>query len=149
VVSGAAPFGLAAGVGERLVFGDATILVRASAEATNGAFSLFEELPPLVDTPLHVHEHEDELFYVVDGEHVFRVGEDDLPAGPGGMVFAPRGIPHAHRRVIPGAGRLLVLAVPGGLDGFFRELAQAHAAEALGPDAYADASARYGISWLG
>jgi hypothetical protein len=51
--------------------------------------------------------------------------------------------------VIPGAGRLLVLAVPGGLDGFFRELAQAHAAEALGPDAYADASARYGISWLG
>ena len=46
--------------GERLVFGGVTILVRASAEMTGGAFSLFEEVPPLVDTPLHVHENEDE-----------------------------------------------------------------------------------------
>ena len=102
-------FALGRDEGERLEFGDATILIRVSSEASGGAFTLFEEVPPLVDTPLHVHEWEDELFHVLEGEHVFQVGEEELPTGPGGMVFAPRGIPHAQRRVVPGEGRLLVL----------------------------------------
>lgn len=142
------PFALDAGGGERLVFGAVTILVRSSAAATAGAFSLFEEVPPMADTPLHVHEKDDELFYVLAGEHVFQVGEDELRVGPGGLVFAPRGVPHAQRRVVPGQGRLLVLTVPGGLDGFFRELAEAHAAGTLGPDVYAAASRNHGITWL-
>ena len=141
-------FALQAYEGERLVFGPVTILVRASAEETRGAFSLFEEVPPMVDTPGHVHEQDDELFYVLEGEHVIQVGDEEHRVGPGGMVFAPRGIPHAQRRVVPGQGRLLVLTTPGGLDGFFRELAAAHDAGTLGPDAYAAASARYGITWL-
>ena len=139
---------LGADEGERLVFGEVTILVRASADATGGAFSLFEEVPPMVDTPQHVHQREDELFYVLEGEHVFQVGDEEIRTPPGGLVFAPRGIPHAQRRAVPGEGRLLVLTTPGGLDGFFRELAHAHRSGTLGPEAYAAASARYGITWL-
>ena len=60
------------------------ILVRVPSEASGGAFSLFEEVPPLADTPLHVHRNEDELFYVLEGEHVFRVGDDEYTVGPGG-----------------------------------------------------------------
>ena len=136
------PFAVPADEGERLVFGDVTILLRVPAEATDGAFSLLEEVPPLVDTPLHVHEHEDELFYVLEGEHVFRVGDDEYRVGPGGLVFAPRGIPHSQRRATPGQGRELVLTAPAGLEGFSRELAAAEDAGTLGPDAYAAASAR-------
>ena len=134
--------------GERLVFGDLTILVRAAAETTGGEFSLFEEVPPLVDTPLHVHEREDELFYVLEGEHVFQVGDEEFRARPGGLVFGPRGVPHAQRRAVPKEGRMLVLTAPAGLEGFFRELAAAHEAGTLGSDAYAEASQRYGITWL-
>jgi mannose-6-phosphate isomerase-like protein (cupin superfamily) len=141
-------FALDPGAGERLVFGDVTILVRVPAEVSSGAFTLFEEVPPLADTPLHVHRNEDELFYVLEGEHVFRVGEDEHRVGPGGLVFAPRGVPHAQRRVVPGHGRELVLTTPGGFEGFFRELATAQAAGSLGPDAYATASERFGITWL-
>lgn len=122
--------------------------MRLSAETTGGAFTLFEEVPPLVDTPLHVHENEDELFYVLEGNHVFRVGDEEFRAGPGGLVFAPRGVPHAQRRVVPAKGRLLVLTSPGGVEGFFRELAAAHEAGTLGPEAYAGASQRYRITWL-
>jgi mannose-6-phosphate isomerase-like protein (cupin superfamily) len=143
------PFAVPAEEGERLVFGDVTILLRVPAEATGGAFSLFEEVPPLVDTPLHVHEHEDELFYVLEGEHVFRVGDEEHRAGPGGMVFAPRGVPHAQRRVRPGEGRELVLMSPGGFERFFRKLADAHANGTLGPEAYASASRENGITWPG
>ena len=64
-------------------------------------------------------------------------------------MFAPRGIPHAQRRVEPGQGRMLVLTSPAGFEGFFRQLAAAQQQGMLGPDAYAAASARYGITWLG
>jgi mannose-6-phosphate isomerase-like protein (cupin superfamily) len=143
----AAPYRLEPGAGERLRFGEVEVLVRATAESTGGAFSLFEEDHP-VDTPLHVHENEDELFYVLEGEHVFQVGEEEFRVGPGGLVFAPRGVPHAQRRVVPCAGRMFVLTSPAGLEGFFRELADADRAGTLGPEAYASASRNHGITWL-
>jgi mannose-6-phosphate isomerase-like protein (cupin superfamily) len=132
---------------ERLTFGEVEILVRAPADMTRGAVTVFEENEP-VDTPLHLHEHEDELFYVLEGEHVFQVGDMEHRAGPGELVFAPRGVPHSQRRVVPRKGRTLVLTSPGGLEGFFRELAEADANGQLGPEAYARASERYGITWL-
>jgi hypothetical protein len=48
--------------GERLVFGGTTLIVRASAEMTGGAFSVFEESAPLLDTSRHVHLNEDEMY---------------------------------------------------------------------------------------
>jgi mannose-6-phosphate isomerase-like protein (cupin superfamily) len=142
------PFALGADEGELVEFGEARILIRASGESTAGAFTLFEELPPMLDTPMHVHARDDELFYSLAGEHVVQVGEREYQIGPGGMVFAPHGIPHSQRRLVPGEGRLLIMTTPGGFDGFFRELAAAHTAGTLGPDAYAAASQRYGITWL-
>ena len=68
--------------------------------------------------------------------------------GPGDLVFAPRGVPHSQRRVVPRTGRLLVLTSPAGFEGFFRELAAAESAGVLGPEAYASASRNYGVTWL-
>ena len=135
--------------GERLTFGEGTVVVRASADTTGGAFTVIEKVPPLLDTPLHVHANEDEMFYVLEGEHIVQCGEDEFRLGPGDLVFLPRGVPHAQRRVVPGEGRFLVLASPLGLEGFFRELAAAERDGTLGPDAYASASEKYGITWLG
>lgn len=133
--------------GERLCFGEVEVVVKASSDTTGGAVTIFEESDP-VDTPLHVHENEDEFFYVLDGEHVFQVGDAELQAGPGDLVFAPRGVPHAQRRVVPRSGRVLILTTPAGFEGFFRELADADRAGTLGPEAYARASEEYGITWL-
>lgn len=144
----AAEYKLDAEGGERLRFGEVEVVVKASADTTGGAFTLFEENEP-VDTRLHVHENEDELFYVLEGEHVFQVGDQEFQAGPGGLVFAPRGVPHAQRRLAPRTGRILVLTSPAGFEGFFRELAEADRAGAIGPEAYARASERYGVTWLG
>ena len=140
-------FALAGDAGEQLRFSDAEFLVKASAETTGGSFSIVEEVAPL-DTPPHVHANEDELFIVLEGEHEFTVGETVFHVGPGAVVFAPRGIPHSHRRVVPRTGRFLTLVSPAGFEGFFRELSDAERDGTIGPDAYARASERYGITWL-
>ena len=134
--------------GERLEFAGATIVVRASAETTGGSFTVIEEAPPLLDTPLHVHAREDEVFFILEGEHVITCGDREFRLGPGEMAFAPRGVPHAQRRVVPGEGRLLIMTSPAGFEGFFRELAAAERDGTLGPDAYAAASERHGITWI-
>jgi mannose-6-phosphate isomerase-like protein (cupin superfamily) len=110
--------------------------------------TVLEEVPPMVDTPLHVHSREDELFYIVEGEHIITVGNEERRLGPGDALFAPRGVPHAQRRVEPGVGRELIVLTPGGFEEFFRELAEADRDGTLGPDAYAAASERAGITWL-
>ena len=124
------------------------MLVRQPGDATGGAMAVLEEVPPLVDTPVHVHTHEDELFVPLAGEHVIQVGDEQHRIGPGDVAFGPRGVPHSQRRVVPGEGRLLIVVTPAGLEGFFRELAGAERDGALGPEAYAAASERYGITWL-
>ena len=136
------------GLGERLTFGEVHVVIHADAESTRGALGVMEEVPPLADTPLHVHTNEDELFYVLEGEHVIQVGDDEHRIGPGESAFGPRGVPHAQRRVFPGIGRILIVVTPGGFEGFFRELAEADRRGELGPDAYAAASENFGISWL-
>jgi mannose-6-phosphate isomerase-like protein (cupin superfamily) len=133
---------------ERLSFGGVTMEVMATADDTGGAMTAIVEVPPLLDTPAHVHANEDELFIALDGEHVITRGEEEITIGPGEAVFAPRGVPHSQRRVVEGEGRIMFVCTPGGLEGFFRELARADSEGRLGPEAYAAASERYGISWL-
>lgn len=133
---------------ERLVFGEVNVVIRVSAEDSGGAMTVMEEVPPMVDTPLHVHANEDELFYIVEGDHIVTVGDEEHRLGPGDALFAPRGVPHAQRRVEPGVGRELVVFTPSGMEQFFRDLAEAERNGTLGPDAYSAASERAGITWI-
>ncbi len=134
--------------GAACTFGEVHVVIHADAASTGGALGVIEEVPPLADTPLHGHTSEDELFYALEGEHVIQVGDEEHRIGPGETAFGPRGVPHAQRRVVPAAGRILIAVTPGGFEGFFRELADADRAGRLGPDAYAAASQRFGITWL-
>jgi mannose-6-phosphate isomerase-like protein (cupin superfamily) len=143
----ARPYGLEVAGGERLRFSGAEVLIKASAETTGGSFSIVEEISPL-DTPRHVHEREDELFFVLEGEHVFEIGDEEFRLVPGGLAFGPRGISHAQRRVVPRMGRTLTMCSPAGFEGFFRELAEAESAGTIGPETYARVSERYRVTWL-
>jgi mannose-6-phosphate isomerase-like protein (cupin superfamily) len=147
VVAWVPGFQLDADGGERLRFSDADFIVKASADSTGGAFTIIEEVDPL-DTPLHVHKNEDELWYVLEGQHVIQVGDDEFHVGPGGIVFGPRGVPHAQRRAVPRTGRFLELYSPAGFEGFFRELAEAESAGSSMTDEYVRVSEKYGITWL-
>ena len=103
--------------------GDATPpRVVVSGDETGGRFALVETLARRgAEPPLHLHSREDELVYVLAGRLTLRVGdvERDCPAGTG--VLLARGCEHTYR-VESGEARLLVLLVPAGLEGYYREL---------------------------
>ena len=89
-------------------------LVRIHAgHAETGAYSLLEFAGPRGDMPpLHVHERDTEIFYVLDGELSLFVGESVTRVDAGGVVVAPAGIPHVYR-VDADEARWLVIASPG------------------------------------
>jgi mannose-6-phosphate isomerase-like protein (cupin superfamily) len=94
--------------------------MKASRHATGGALSVFETTIA-AGPPLHVHEHDDECFYILDGELSVRCGGDTFDAAAGSFVFLPRGHPHRFWSAGPPA-RLLLIAVPGGIEDYFREI---------------------------
>ena len=99
--------------------------VRATGEATNGAFGLVENvMPPGFASPYHTHRLEDEAFYVVEGRMAFVCDGEWTIAGPGAFVYGPRNIPHGFKVLGDTAARMLLLCTPGGFDQFVVELSE-------------------------
>jgi quercetin dioxygenase-like cupin family protein len=60
--------------------------------------------PPGDQPPLHVHEREDEGFYVLEGSLTLRAGDEPpLKLVPGEYALAPHCIPHTYRAGDAGA----------------------------------------------
>ena len=58
----------------------------------------------------HIHPGGDEAMIVVDGLGLFTVGDEpEFAAGPGSLIYVPRGI--IHRIRVPGPGPLVWLSV--------------------------------------
>src|SRR5436189_4320802 len=96
---------------------------------TNGVFSVMEFVTPLgIGVALHVHEHEDELVYLLDGEMEVTLGDQKMKAVPGVMALLPRGIPHGFTNIGSKPSRLLDTIFPGLFDNYFVELAALFAA---------------------
>ena len=86
---------------ERLIWSFNMLLeVKASAEETNGAFTLLDSwLTPAADPPPHVHLDEDESFYVLEGELGLWADGGEARFGPGSFVAVPPGEEHGILRV--------------------------------------------------
>jgi quercetin dioxygenase-like cupin family protein len=110
-----------AGAGERIwIVGD-TLTFKATADTTGGALTAIEcEAAPRGGPPPHIHDNEDEAFYVLEGEFEILLGDELVHAGPGDFAFVPRGTVHRFANIGDTPGRILILFTPGGLEGFFR-----------------------------
>jgi mannose-6-phosphate isomerase-like protein (cupin superfamily) len=94
--------------------------VKATAATTAGALTVMESVIRQ-GPPRHVHTHEDECFYVLDGTVAVTCGDEAFEAGPRGFVFLPRGLAHTFRAA-QGEARVLMIAVPGGIEHYFGEI---------------------------
>ncbi len=110
---------------------------KATAAETGGAFLLFEDFMVAGKaTPLHRHPDVDETLYVLEGEILVHIDDQDHRVGRGGTVLAPRGVAHAFQ-VTSETARMLCLQTPGdpGAEAFFRNASEPAAADtdASGP----------------
>jgi quercetin dioxygenase-like cupin family protein len=120
-----------------------------SRTETTGNYYVFEVItPPGLGIPPHVHDREDEIIYVVEGEYGILLGDRQFTAKTGDLIFFPRYIPHAFQNIGSKAGKTLWTVVPGGnFEDFFGELSALPAGE---PDlaVVAGIFAKYGMEVL-
>jgi len=64
----------------------------------------------MVGPPLHVHHHDDEAWYVLEGTLHFELGDRSVDVGAGGCMFVPAGVRHTFGS--PGAVRYLIVTTP-------------------------------------
>jgi mannose-6-phosphate isomerase-like protein (cupin superfamily) len=111
---------------------------------TAGRLSIVEHtLPPhVLAGPLHYHTREDEYSYVLEGRLGALLGDEEVFAEAGDLVFKPRGQWHTFWNPGDTPTRVLELITPAGLEELFRELG-APGVE-LDPGTLPALAARYG-----
>jgi quercetin dioxygenase-like cupin family protein len=127
-------------------FGDLTFTT-VLAGAFAGGVSLFEVdlAPGCLSGPLHVHEREDAVSYVLEGALTFQVGEDIVTAVPGSAVIQPRGVPHTFWNAGTTPAKALDIATPGGLEHLYQDLASAAAGDHNAAERVTAIEERYGV----
>jgi len=108
---------------EELWFLGGRVSVRRPAADAAGPSVTEQLLPRGYAPPLHMHEREDEIFHLLEGEMRLRVGEDEVVVRPGDTLLAPRGVPHGFR-VESELARVLVITTAGDFEAMMREVAQ-------------------------
>jgi mannose-6-phosphate isomerase-like protein (cupin superfamily) len=69
-------------------------------------------LEPGQEQKPHRHEGADKIYYIIEGEGLFRVGDREQRCGPETAVFAPSGSDHGVHNPGPGRMTLLVFMAP-------------------------------------
>lgn len=99
--------------------------VKCAARSTGASLAMYRDVVDGDGPPPHVHTHEDETIYILDGTLRVECGPDRWLGGPDTTFFLPRGLTHTFRSV-DGPATILFIATPGRLDDeFFRRREEA------------------------
>ncbi len=96
----------------------------------------------------HIHAYEDEIVYVLTGRVLVQIGQACRSYGPGECIFLPRGYEHAIGAESDEA-RLLTIALPAGIEEYYRELDAAAAGVEDEIERQIVLAARYGVTITG
>jgi mannose-6-phosphate isomerase-like protein (cupin superfamily) len=78
----------------------------------------------------HFHYSQDEWWYILEGEFLFKVGNETFIAKKGDSVFGPRMVPHAFAKTNEGEAKLLMLFQPAGkMEAFFKAVSKGEMAK--------------------
>jgi quercetin dioxygenase-like cupin family protein len=96
-----------------------------SGRQTAGSFALLDTLldPGALASPPHTHSREDEWSYVLEGELTVDFSGRTVVAGPGDVVFKPRGEAHSFLNRGDTPVHFLALFAPTTIEPYFGELA--------------------------
>lgn len=137
------------GDGRLIDLGGFSMSVKATDDETDGAFTLLEaEEPPNFGPPLHIHHGIAEAFYVLDGEYIIFIRDDEYRCPAGSFIFIPAETPHGFR-VGNVASRKLNLYLPASMVGYFDDLSEAMKKGEADPERLSAIAARYSVEVIG
>lgn len=130
--------------GDTFDLGIITLRLLVGADQTDGIFAVgeFSGAESGAWTVPHIHQKTEESFYILDGNFVFTVAEEEIEVGPGSFLMVPRGTVHV-MHAAAGGGRFLTLWTPGGAEAMFKELSRIPADSLRDPEIRRAISARY------
>lgn len=135
--------------GDKLNIAGSLVLHRAKSNETDGAFSVVELVSePGAGVSLHIHENEDELVYVEEGEIEVTLGDQSMKATKGVMALLPRGIPHGFTNVGNTPSRVLDVILPGNFDNYFVEMHNLYSNGEPDPGKIEELAQEYNIRYL-
>jgi len=139
----------APGAAPILNLGESQLVQRIRSDQTGGAFSVVEFISePGAGVGVHIHEREDELVYLLEGEIGVTLGDQTMTVPAGACALLPRGIPHGYINTGGGTSRLLTVLLPGALDGFFVGLDAQLAAAGPHEEAVGALCDRFGLRFI-
>lgn len=141
------PVAILPGAGRTLQFLGVTH--KLTSDQTGGAFYVCEAVfGPESGSPLHIHHYEDEVIYILEGVIDIQLDNEKLHAPAGGMVHLPKKIPHALQNPLKTPLRIMVHAIPGGLEHYFDEVDAALQNGSFNAELHSEISKKYGLEWL-
>ena len=98
--------------------------VLARSEQTGGRIAVMDNHVEAGFAGPRLHHHDfDELFWVLEGELTFQLGDELLTRRAGGLAFAPRGVHHTFANRGDAAARTLIVCTPAGFERYFARIA--------------------------
>ena len=135
--------------GSGKVLGSLGVTHKLTSTQTGGAFYLCEAVfAPESGSPLHIHHYEDEVIHVLEGAIDIRLDKEKLSSPAGGIIHLPKKIPHALQNPLKTPLKIMVFAIPGGLENYFDEVDTALQNGSLDNETHIKISMKYGLEWL-
>ena len=142
-------FVLGPGEGRSIDLGNFAMSVKATAAETGADFTLLEAAePPGFGPPMHIHHDAAEAFYVLAGEYLIFIEDQEYRCPAGSFIYIPVGLRHGFR-VGGGPSRKLNLYSPAGMVGYFDELSAAIASEKTDSLVLDEIAQRHGMEVVG
>lgn len=115
--------------GEQRGLGVSVVEFKLTPQDSGGELFILENVFHAKGGPArHLHDEQDEVFYVVEGEFLIEVGDERTRLHPGDTLLAPRRVAHVWAHAGEGRGRILITFSPAGqMEAFFREVTKANA----------------------
>jgi mannose-6-phosphate isomerase-like protein (cupin superfamily) len=145
----AGAFVLQPGEGRLIDLGGFSMSVKATAEGTDGTFTLLEATePPNFGPPRHIHHGIAEAFYVLEGEYVIFIDHEEFRCPVGSFIFIPAETPHGF---VVGAvpSRKLNFYLPASMIGYFDDLSDAMTKGKADEQHLSEIAARHALEVIG
>ena len=135
------------GEGKAGFLGSIGVRFMIDGDEAGDRFSLVEHpmSPWALAAPLHRHSREDEYSFVIEGRMGALLGDEELVAGPGDLVFKPRDQWHTFWNAGDEPARILEIISPAGFEKFFEELVDLGGVGTVEPPVFGELSDRYSL----